>query len=158
MVHDHDVLADRDPTVMLGPGDAEPTWCPTSWTRRPARSSTASGSSADDRSSPSPTLTDGDGDATRPAKRHRVPHRWSLALLLVVALAGAGAYWYTEIRVPTFAVPTLVGTNTAALDATISGTGWDVQTTTPVPGPTVPGRHPGPGPGAGPNWPAATAC
>jgi electron transfer flavoprotein alpha subunit len=50
-------------------------------------------------------------------------------VLLVLALGGAGAYWYYEIRVPTFAVPALVDTNVDTLDTTIGGNGWDVQRT-----------------------------
>jgi len=104
MVHDHDVLADRDPTVMVAApiGDAIQVI-------------------ADE---PVIDLTE---PSAAPPTRHRV-RAVLLALLLVAALAGAGAYWYTEIRVPTFAVPTLVATNTSALAATIDGTDWNVQT------------------------------
>lgn len=132
MVHDHDVLADRDPTVLLRP---------------PA----ASGPDADPdiMHAPSGTVMDGirvigddpvidltDSAATgaavavddtdAPTRRHRL-RTALLALALVAALAGAGAYWYAEIRVPTFAVPALVGTNMATIDSSISGTEWDVQ-------------------------------
>ena len=104
MVHDHDVLADRDPTVMVGPLVSDDIQVIAD---EPVVERTEAGEA--------------------PPKRHRV-RAVVLALLLVAALAGAGAYWYTEIRVPTFAVPTLVATNTSALAATIDGTDWNVQT------------------------------
>jgi len=112
MVHDHDVLADRDPTIGIPIPVIDLT-----------------------DSKPEPTLdvtnsaTPGTDAATTESPRgHRV-RTAILALLLVAALAGAGAYWYYEIRVPSFAVPSLVNTNTANLDAAINGTEWDVQTT-----------------------------
>ena len=143
MVHDHDVLADRDPTVMLRP---------------PAGSSDAE---PDIMNAPPGTVMDGirvipdepvidltDTKIDEAPKRHR-GRTVVLALLLVLALAGAGAYWYYEIRVPSFAVPTLVNTNTATLDTAISGTDWNVQPTSQYQDLTTPGdilaQDPAPG-------------
>jgi len=108
MVHNRDALPDRDPTIgipipVIDLTDPKP----------------------DPKPAPDPTSERPTSDAPR---HHRV-RTTILALLLVAALAGAGAYWYYEIRVPSFAVPSLVNTNTANLDAAISGTEWDVQTT-----------------------------
>jgi beta-lactam-binding protein with PASTA domain/tRNA A-37 threonylcarbamoyl transferase component Bud32 len=124
MVHDHDVMADRDPTVILRPDEPDEPDEP---------DGPRDGLVVDLTGDPAPVLFDHeavlDGSSPEQATTRGRGRAVLLALLLVLALAGAGAYWYYEIRVPTFAVPTLVGTNVDTLEPTIGSHGWEIQRT-----------------------------
>ncbi len=87
----------------------------------------------------------GDGTATR---RRRWP-LWLAVFLLVGALAGAGAYWYTNVRTVSHPVPELVGTNVADLDAAIAEGDWVVERTEIRQDGTVPGQIVAQDPAAG---------
>ncbi len=67
------------------------------------------------------------GERTTTARRRRWP-ALVVGLLVVAAAALAGwGYWYTNVREATFAVPELVGTNEADLDAALEAGDWQVQ-------------------------------
>lgn len=81
-------------------------------------------------------LHEGDGQPeTRVVDRGPVPgpaaprrRRWPrvLAVLVLLAALGAGAWgwWYTQIRIPTVAVPELVGRPLEEVEATLAANGW----------------------------------
>jgi len=154
MVHHHDVVPDRDPTVLRHP-EAEPDImsAPPGTVIDGIR---VIPDQADLLTAEPGTTTDGirvvadpqsvgvfdharDDDpaggapptAAGPAAGHR--RRWPsvvLALLLVAAIASGGfGYWYREVRVVTHPVPVLVDTNVADLDATIGDMGFTVERT-----------------------------
>jgi eukaryotic-like serine/threonine-protein kinase len=141
-VHDHDVVPDRDPTVMRR---ADPT--PGS---EPDLLSAPPGTVIDGiRVIPDPgddlppgatvpltrLVPDGDGDdhlvgGAEPTPRRR--RRWrvvTLSLLLVAALVVAAGVWWFDVRVPTHTVPNLVKTNVATLEQKIGPDHWVVQRT-----------------------------
>jgi len=64
------------------------------------------------------------------AEPHRRRRRWPFVVLLTVLVLGAaaagGAYWYTEVRVPWFAAPQLVGSPRAEIDAVVAPYEWTV--------------------------------
>lgn len=59
--------------------------------------------------------------------------RWPKVLVSIVAVmaiaAGSFVYWYQEIRIPTFAVPELIGRNIAEVGSLVEGTEWVIQQT-----------------------------
>ena len=151
MVHDHDVVADRDPTVMRNP-DAEPDIMSAppgtviDGIRVIPDGDERSRSAGDDQSPPLTRLVpdgDGDTDADRRGRARTGRRRWrvvTLSILLVLALAGAGATWWFDVRVPSHTVPPLVGTNVVALDRTVGHDNWVVRRTNVTQDGTVPGQ------------------
>jgi eukaryotic-like serine/threonine-protein kinase len=155
IVHDHDVVADRDPTIMRR-SDAEPDIMsappgtvmdgiriiPDAETDAAAAAAAATATTKTRRRKQaaadplSQLVPVGEGDPDEPERmRSWRPHLttsrpWRvivLSLLLVAAVLAAGAVWWFDVRVPTHAVPNLVGTNVAALEHNIGGNHWQVQ-------------------------------
>jgi beta-lactam-binding protein with PASTA domain/tRNA A-37 threonylcarbamoyl transferase component Bud32 len=69
------------------------------------------------------------GPRRGPARRRR--RRWPSVVLciLLVGLVAAGgtAFWYYNVRVPTFPVPALVGRNVAEVDGAVPAGQWKVE-------------------------------
>lgn len=82
-----------------------------------------------------------DADSDGQAKKRR---RWPKVLVSIVVVlglaAGSFAYWYNEIRVPTFTVPELVGRNVDDIPGLTDGTEWVIERTETREDGTVPGQ------------------
>jgi serine/threonine-protein kinase len=159
-VHDHDVVADRDPTVMRR-SDPTPGGEPDLLSAPPGtvidgiRVIPDRGDALATAAVPLTRLVpDGDGDdpvggAERAPGRRR---RWlvvTLSLLLVAALVGAAGVWWFDVRVPTHTVPSLVNRNVATLPQRIGSDHWVVRQTKVSRDRTVPGQILAQSPAAG---------
>ncbi|MEI7592352.1 MAG: PASTA domain-containing protein [Actinomycetes bacterium] len=152
MVHNHDVVPDRDPTILRHP-DAEPDImsAPPGTVIDGISVIAATGASTvfdqenpdgrdpihDHQGAP---LATGDEPATAAARTRK----WPKALLLVLAIAvlglGAFGFWYRELRVVTHVVPELVSTNVSDLDSSIEGMGFSISRTDEFQNGTVAGQ------------------
>jgi serine/threonine-protein kinase len=138
VVHDRDVVPDRDPTVVIDRTtgvqvvpdppptvvDANPVLAP-GVPLAPDAAVAGAGVAA--------------GVEADTGRKHR---RWPWVLLAMVVLAaalGAGAWWYSS-RTPVHTVPQLVGTNVAHLDAAIGSDHWQVQRQVVARDGTLPGQ------------------
>lgn len=83
----------------------------------------------------------------------RRKRRWPKVLVSLVVIlglaAGSFAYWYNEIRVPTFVVPELVGRDIGDIGELTSGTRWVIDQTGIRQDGTVPGQILAQEPGTG---------
>lgn len=72
--------------------------------------------------------------------RRRWPRVLAVVVLVLALAAGGAAAWYEWIRVPTYAVPTLVGSDASTLDAATAGHEWRVTRNEEFADGTAPGR------------------
>ncbi len=160
-VHDHDVVADRDPTVMLR-SDPAPGSEPDILSAPPGTVIDGIRVIPDRGDAPAPggavpltrLVPDGDGDdlsggAERAPRRRRKWRVVTLSLLLVAALVVAAGVWWFDVRVPTHTVPSLRGTNVATLQQRIGSDHWVVQRTAVSRDHTLPGQILAQSPAAG---------
>jgi serine/threonine-protein kinase len=137
MVHDHDVVVDRDPTMLHRPdraGEPDLLSAPPGTVMDGIRVIPDAGDTAPTAAAPITRLVpDGDGDpdgTDRADRSERKRRRWPfvlLALLLVAGAAVGAVAWHQANQTPTHVVPHLVGTNVANLSSTIGADHWTVQ-------------------------------
>jgi serine/threonine-protein kinase len=148
VVHDRDVVADRDPTVLLPgattlpPTALAPNGLPPNAMGAAAVAAAGAPTAAVPSGQPQ-ILPDGPAGPPPPGATRTHRRRWPWVLLataLVAAALGAGAWWYSSSRTPVHTVPQLVGTNVNNLTPTIAGDHWAVQRSTVARDGTAPGQ------------------
>ena len=144
MVHDHDVVADRDPTTVQVLPDPQPVVV--SDDESPFAALVAPPTAASIGPDRAPRTS-----PANPRSHEKKKRRWpkiAVALVVVAALV-AGAAWWVSAHPPVPTVPRLVGTNVAQLDEAVGSHQWQVDRTTVSRDGTVAGQilsqNPAPG-------------